>query len=67
MVCAKVATSGSVLTASQASRLDFTKPCDKYEEGGYQICNGYIAINDGGLLPYIISYCISLLYCLIFL
>lgn len=50
VVCAKVATSGSVLTASQASRLDFTKPCDKYEEGGYQICNGYIAINDGGLL-----------------
>ncbi len=42
-------TTGGMLTASQSSRLDFTDPCSKYEEGGYQICNGYIAINDGGL------------------
>lgn len=42
-------TTGGMLTASQSSRLDFTDPCSNYENGGYQICNGYIAINDGGL------------------
>lgn len=40
---------GSVLTEAQLSRFDFINPCSKYETGGYQICNGYIAINDGGL------------------
>ncbi len=45
-----LSTKGSVLTASQSNRLtDYKNPCSKYEEGGYQICNGYIAINDGGL------------------
>ena len=32
------------------ARFDFYDPCSKYEEGGYQICNGFIAINSGGLL-----------------
>lgn len=45
----RLATNGSLLTASQKSRFDFTNPCSNYEDGGYQICNGYIAINDGGL------------------
>lgn len=41
---------GGLLTEEQKSRLtDFKNPCSKYEDGGYQICNGYIAINDGGL------------------
>lgn len=45
-----LSTKGSLLTAEQSSRLtDYINPCSKYEEGGYQICNGYIAINDGGL------------------
>lgn len=45
-----LSTKGSLLTASQNSRLtDYINPCSKYEDGGYQICNGYIAINDGGL------------------
>lgn len=45
-----IARTGSILTASQLSRFDFYDPCSDYEEGGYQICNGFIAINDGGLL-----------------
>lgn len=32
------------------SRLNYVNPCDRYEEdSGYQVCNGYIAINNGGL------------------
>lgn len=45
----KMAKDGSVLTASQESRLNYQNPCSRYEEDGYQVCNGYIAINDGGL------------------
>lgn len=33
------------------NRLIYTNPCDRYEENsGYQVCNGYIAIDNGGLL-----------------
>lgn len=40
----------SILTSNQASRLNFKNPCSRYlEETGYQVCNGYIAINNGGL------------------
>ena len=40
----------SILTSSQASRFNFKNPCSRYlEETGYQVCNGYIAINNGGL------------------
>ena len=32
------------------NRLIYTNPCDRYEENsGYQVCNGYIAIDNGGL------------------
>lgn len=41
---------GFILSKAQLQRLDFLNPCKKYEHGGYQICNGFIAINDGGLL-----------------
>lgn len=41
---------GSLFTKEQLSRFDFKDPCSKYENGGYQICNGFIAINSGGLL-----------------
>lgn len=45
-----LSTKGSLLSPAQKNRLtDYQDPCSKYEEGGYQICNGYIAINDGGL------------------
>ena len=40
---------GEILSDTQKARLDFYNPCSKYEEGGYQICNGFIAINSGGL------------------
>ena len=40
---------GYILSEEQLDRFDFFNPCTKYETGGYQICNGYIAINDGGL------------------
>lgn len=40
-----------LLTSTQASRFNFKNPCERYlEETGYQVCNGYIAINNGGLL-----------------
>lgn len=39
----------SIFTPSQLSRFDFFDPCSDYYEGGYQICNGFIAINEGGL------------------
>ena len=40
---------GSMLSNAQASRFNFFNPCSRYENGGYQICNGFIAINSGGL------------------
>lgn len=41
-----------VLSSSpRLNRLLYTNPCDRYEESsGYQVCNGYIAIDNGGLL-----------------
>ncbi len=39
------------LNSTQLSRLTFQKPCTRYQEAtGYQVCNGFIAINNGGLL-----------------
>ncbi len=40
---------GYVLSKAQLSRFDFFNPCSKYESNGYQVCNAYIAINNGGL------------------
>ena len=43
-------TKGYVLTEEQVSRItDFINPCSKYTDGGYQACNDFIAINNGGL------------------
>lgn len=40
----------SILNSRQLSRLQFQNPCSRYrEETGYQVCNGYIAIHNGGL------------------
>ena len=41
---------GNVLSGAQKSRFEFFDPCSRYEDGGYQICNGFIAINSGGLI-----------------
>ncbi len=39
-----------LLNARQLSRLQFKNPCTRYaEETGYQVCNGFIAIHNGGL------------------
>ena len=38
------------LSSIQKGRLNFKNPCSRYTETtGYQICNGFIAINNGGL------------------
>ncbi len=41
----------SILNKKQQERLDFSNPCGRYTEAGtgYQVCNGYIAINRGKL------------------
>ncbi len=40
----------SLLTETQKSRLTFKEPCTRYtEDTGYQVCNGFIAIHNGGL------------------
>lgn len=45
-----LATKGYIFSEEQLDRFNFFNPCSNYEEGGYQTCNGFIAINDGGLL-----------------
>lgn len=41
---------GEILTEAQIDRFYYFAPCKNYETTGYQICNAYISINDGGLL-----------------
>lgn len=39
-----------ILTTTQLNRFNYREPCKRYtEDTGYQVCNGYIAINNGGL------------------
>lgn len=44
-------TGTTILKPSQLARFDYKQPCVKYLSGGsgYQVCNGFIAINNGGL------------------
>ncbi len=41
----------SILTSDyRLNRFIYKDPCDRYEEtSGYQVCNGYIAIDNGGI------------------
>ena len=40
----------NILNSTQLDRFNFLKPCSRYQESsGYQVCNGYIAINNGKL------------------
>lgn len=41
----------NIIHSYQVSRvLNFTNPCQRYaDDTGYQVCNGYIAIHNGGL------------------
>ncbi len=44
-------TQGGILNEARLSRFSsWLDPCGQYENGGYQVCNSYIAINDGGLM-----------------
>ena len=39
-----------ILTTTQLNRFNYKEPCKRYtEDTGYQVCNGYIAISNGGL------------------
>ncbi len=41
---------GELLNKEQASRLTYRAPCSRYKDKtGYQVCNGMIAMNNGGL------------------
>lgn len=41
---------GELLNSEQLTRLTYREPCTRYnEKTGYQVCNGMIAINNGGL------------------
>ncbi len=43
-------TGSSLLNNTQLDRFNFQKPCSRYtERTGYQVCNGFIAINNGGV------------------
>ena len=43
--------SGKGLTEKQKQRFNYKNPCSRYrQETGYQVCNGFIAINSGGLV-----------------
>lgn len=44
-----IMTEGSFLQERQLNRFNFTRPCDRLLSTGNQVCNGYIAINNGGL------------------
>ena len=42
-------TGKGLLLERQMERFDYSNPCDKILENGSQVCNCYIAINNGGL------------------
>ena len=42
---------GSIFSSMQKSRFNFLEPCTRYQDPtGYQVCNGFIAINNGKLI-----------------
>lgn len=49
VVLVLLTTGNSLLLERQATRFDFRDPCSKLLTSGSQVCNGYIAINNGGL------------------
>lgn len=45
-----LSTDNDILTETQKQRFTFRHPCERMQEAtGYQVCNGYIAIHNGGL------------------
>lgn len=50
LVIAVLYSGADILNSRQLSRLKFQSPCSRYtEDTGYQVCNGFIAIHNGGL------------------
>ena len=50
LVLALLYSGKEILNSEQMSRFNFREPCQRYQEKtGYQVCNGFIAINNGGL------------------
>lgn len=50
LVIAILYSGADILNSRQLSRLKFQSPCSRYtEDTGYQVCNGFIAIHNGGL------------------
>ncbi len=49
IVAVLIMSGGSILQDRQLARFNFTRPCDRLLDTGNQVCNGYIAINNGGL------------------
>ena len=46
-----ILTGGSILQEYQLQRFNFLDPCERYDqESGYQLCNSFIALKNGGLL-----------------
>lgn len=48
-VFALLSSGKQLILERQMERLNFTRPCDRLLTTGNQVCNGYIAINNGGL------------------
>lgn len=46
-----ITTGGTLLKSYQLERFNFLNPCDRYQEdSGYQLCNSFIAFNNGGTM-----------------
>ncbi len=51
LICALLVGGKNILNSRQLRRFQYQNPCSRYrEETGYQVCNGFIAIHNGGLL-----------------
>ena len=50
-VAALLYSGSDIFNSGQLARLKFQSPCQRYiEDTGYQVCNGFIAFHNGGLL-----------------
>ncbi len=51
LLVAVISQKDKLFNEEQLARLNYKEPCTRYmEDSGYQVCNGFIAINNGGLL-----------------
>lgn len=50
VVIAVLYSGADILNSRQLQRFEFKNPCSRYtEDTGYQVCNGFIAMHNGGL------------------